>query len=510
VISPRLTPAPPAATGRFDRILRVTWRRPTPQFAPDDEARARADFRRRYDAYDETAHLDELRETEYTRLDAQQQVYLDYTGGGLYAESQLRAHMELLGANVFGNPHSINPTSIAATGLVDGARAAVLRYFNAPPQDYSVVFTANATGALKLVAEAYPFDDGSRLLMTYDNHNSVNGVREYARAAGATTTYLPSAAPSMRVDDRAVEFWLRQGERGRNNLFAYPAQSNFSGVQHPLEWIGEAQRGGWDVLLDCAAYVPTNRLDLARWQPDFVSISFYKLLGYPTGVGCLLVRNRALAKLRRPWFAGGTIVAASVAGDWHVLARDLTAFEDGTVNYLTLPAVEQGLAYVERVGIDAVHTRVACLTGWLLDELLALRHANGKPVVEIYGPQTTERRGGTIAFNFLQPDGTWVDERVVDRIAADQRISLRTGCFCNPGAAEQAFGVRADQISEAGESLVTYQDYVDAAGIQSGGAVRASIGLATTFADVYRLMRFAAGFRDRVSPADAVRPRDRC
>jgi len=40
--------------------------------------------------------------------------------------------------------------------------------------------------------------------------------------------------------------------------------------------------------------VPTNRLDLSRWHPEFVSLSFYKMFGYSTGVGCLLARRAAL------------------------------------------------------------------------------------------------------------------------------------------------------------------------------------------------------------------------
>ena len=41
-----------------------------------------------------------------------------------------------------------------------------------------------------------------------------------------------------------------------------------------VEWIEKARKKGWDVLLDSAAFVPTNRLDLSKWHPDFVSISF--------------------------------------------------------------------------------------------------------------------------------------------------------------------------------------------------------------------------------------------
>src|ERR1017187_1008427 len=76
---------------------------------------AYADFDGRYPAYAATAVLDRLRTTEYRRLDEQEQVYLDYTGGSLFAESQLEEHMRLLRSGVFGNPHSNNPTSAAMT-----------------------------------------------------------------------------------------------------------------------------------------------------------------------------------------------------------------------------------------------------------------------------------------------------------------------------------------------------------------------------------------------------------
>ena len=107
-------------------------------------------FTRRHPEYAETAVLDDLRRSDFARLDRAGHVYLDYTGGGLYAESQLHEHMRLLERGVFGNPHSINPTSAASTELVERARAYVLEFFNAAPEEYVAIFTPNATGALRL------------------------------------------------------------------------------------------------------------------------------------------------------------------------------------------------------------------------------------------------------------------------------------------------------------------------------------------------------------------------
>ena len=177
-----------------------------------DEAHAR--FLEAYPSYLGTAGLDALRADELSRLDEQGQVYLDYTGGGLYGASQIERHRELLLSQVFGNPHSTNPTSLATTELIERCRRHVLDYFNASPDEYVVIFTANASHALKLVGESYPFRPGDRFLLTFDNHNSVNGIREYDRAHGAETTYVPVVPPELRVDEETLIHHLDQARSG--------------------------------------------------------------------------------------------------------------------------------------------------------------------------------------------------------------------------------------------------------------------------------------------------------
>jgi selenocysteine lyase/cysteine desulfurase len=500
------------------------------RFGPPDRARtdrARTDragtdrpeppgFLSAYPAYRSTVLLDQLRATEYSYLDAGGHVYLDYAGAGLPAQVQLRAHVERLRGGCFGNPHSDNPASLVSTELIDRARRAILAHFNAPAEEYAVIFTPNATGACRLVGEAYPFSPRTRLVLTYDNHNSVNGIREFARARGAVTQYVPFDWQDLRVDDDEIRRTLarrqRPGAARRRGLLAYPAQSNFSGVQHPLRWIATAHEHGYDVLLDAAAYVPSNRLDLSLVKPDFVPVSWYKVFGYPTGVGCLIARREAMARLRRPWFAGGSVYIASVQAGWHAMAAGEARFEDGTVSFLQIPDLESGLSWVQSIGIDRIHQRVMCLTGWLLDRLAALRHGNDKPMARIYGPAGTRGRGGTVSFNLLDPGGHVVDERAVARAASANGISIRTGCFCNPGAIEGAFGLtKADWRAALRGGVKTMDQYLGALGMPSGGALRASLGVASNVADVERFLAFVeTTYRDRVVGTDGLAPRRAC
>ena len=469
-------------------------------------------FARAHPGYARTATLDVMRAVEYARLDRSGQAYLDYTGAGQYADAQIRAHVQLLRGSVFGNPHSGSAASIAATSWVDRVRVAVLRFFHASPDEYQVAFTPNATGALKLAGEAYPFGPGGRFLVSMDNHNSVNGIREFARARGASTTYVPLARETLTLDRAFVLAELGRAPAAGSGLFAYPAQSNFSGVQHPLELIDEAHAAGWDVLLDAAAFVPTHRLDLERWKPDFVAISFYKMFGYPTGVGCLLVRRPMLDRLHRPWFAGGTVRIASVQADAHFIKKDAAGFEDGTVNFLSLPAVAAGLETMERAGMDVIRERVRCLAGWTLARMQEIRHANGRPLVHVHGPKTMEGRGGCIAFNLSDPDGAAVDIDRVEALANAAKISLRTGCFCNPGAGEAAFGVGPAEIEgyfrDGPSEGIDFDELRARMRREHGrevGAVRISLGMASNFADVHRFLSFLATFVDKsVADVDAL------
>jgi len=356
------------------------------------------------------------------------------------------------------------------------------------------VFTANASHALKLVGESYPFCPGDLFLLTFDNHNSVNGIREFDRLRVARTIYVPMVPPELRVDEAILDRHLEEARPKGHNLFAYPAQSNFSGVHHPLEWIERAQSKGFDVLLDAAAFVPTNRLDLSRFHPDFVALSFYKMFGYPTGVGVLIARHSALRKLHRPWFAGGTIETASVQADRFVFSSGAAGFEDGTVDFANIPAVELGFDVIEDVGLDTVHQRVLLLTGWIIERMLDLKHPNGKPLVRIYGPPHTGRRGGTLAFNFYDPSDRIIDHREVERRAAERKISLRSGCFCNPGAGELALGLSRGQLEKcfAASPRMTKDDLRSCIDPKASGAVRVSLGLASNFADAHALIAFAA------------------
>ena len=441
-----------------------------------------------------------LRDREFARLDEIGLAYLDYTGSALPAARQFRSQEDILGRGVFGNPHADSAPSRRSTAALDEARALLLAHLDADDAEYTVCFTANATGAIKLVVESFPFSPNGSYVLTADNHNSLNGAREYARRGGAHVAYV-AVDDELRLVGAAPRLDDVSSKRGPK-LFAFPAQSNFSGVRHPLDLIEVAQRRGFDVLLDAAAYLPSSPLSLRRHRPEFVALSFYKLFGYPTGLGALVARRDALGRLRRPWFAGGTVEYVSVQNDLHSLLPDGAAFEDGTPHFLGAAALPAGFSLLAEVGMARLSAHVARLTNALLTRLGALVHRDGSPAVCLYGPGDRGARGGAVAFNVIAPDGRVVPYWIVEERARELGVAVRGGCFCNPGAAEAAFGfareAAAHCLRTAGRhgafTVQRFATCMNDSGDVAVGAVRASLGLANNDADVDRLIAVVESF----------------
>lgn len=435
------------------------------------------------------AWFTEWRRRELARVDQAGVAYLDYTGAALYPASLVRADAERLMGSVIGNPHSEHAPSKAASDDLAAARASLLTFVGASPDDYRVILTANTTGACRLVGESFPFNRGSVLLTSADNHNSVNGIREFARQAGANVRTI-DLDEELRMCEpfRAIEH-----ERAGPSLLAFPAQSNFSGVRHPLGLIDEARGRGWRVLLDAASFLPTTDLRLDAVRPDFLTLSLYKIAGYPTGVGALIARKDALAGLRRPWFSGGTVRWASVQHQRHQLADAPEGFEDGTPSFLAAAAVAPALAAVQAVGRDRLARHLRYLTQLLLDGVSDVRHGSGTLLVRVHGPCDMDSRGATVAMSLHDGTGRVIPYWDVEAAARDEGIAIRGGCFCNPGCAEAAFQFPDTRVRACLDTLgndFTIPRFAACLEDQTVGAIRVSMGLGTIRADIERFLAF--------------------
>ena len=406
-------------------------------------------------SFRETAVLDELRATEYARLDA---------SGRRLPRLHRRQPVRRRRSSRSTCACCATPSSATRTRSTrrrrppprssSGARAAVLRLLPRRRRT-STRASSPPTRPARCGSSARPTRSGRRPLpadlrqpQLGQRHPRVRpreGRRDGVRAARVRPICAWTTPCSAR--------YLDERDAGRRNLFAFPAQSNFSGVKHPLEWIELAHARGWDVLVDARrvrADQPARPVGLAARLRRDLLLQAVRLADRGRR---LLARRDALAHgCDRPWFAGGTVVAANVGGRPSVPASGHARSRTAPSTTSASRRSRSGCATSSGSASTRSHARVEALGTWLLAGLRRLRHADGGPAVRVYGPATWDGRGATIAFNFLHPDGRVVDERFVDRLAADHDISVRTGCFCNPGAGEAAFRSRATRWSVSGSA----------------------------------------------------------
>lgn len=434
------------------------------------------------------------RSRELSRVDRAGVVYADYTGAALYPESLVRQDADRLTNSVLGNPHSEHGPSLTSTRDIDDAKRAILEFLHASADEYCVVLTANASAACRLVAESFPFAGESALLLSADNHNSVNGIGEYARRAGATVSTL-ALNDELRLVNACDA--LENHHAVAPSLFAFPAQSNFSGVRHPLSLIDDAQRHGWRVLLDAASYLSSSDLRLDDVHPDFVVLSLYKIIGYPTGLGALVARHDALRALERPWFAGGTVEWVSVHRRVHRLRPGAERFEDGTPSFGAAGIVAAALAAAKEIDRARLGRQLSALTARTLNGLQQLTHRNGTPFVTIHGPRRNNDRGATIAITLVNADSRTIPYWDVERDARAANIAIRGGCFCNPGCAETVFNLATPSAASCLDGLgadFTIPRFAQCLDEQAVGALRLSYGLGSVQSDVDRLLAFFARY----------------
>ncbi|KAK0731712.1 pyridoxal phosphate-dependent transferase [Lasiosphaeris hirsuta] len=449
------------------------------------------------------AAVERFRDDEYPMLRGS--IYLDHAGTTPYAKSLMDKFARDMTANLFGNPHSASASSQLSTSRIEDIRLRVLRFFNADPLEFDVVFVANATAGIKLVVEAMrALPGGFDYAYHQSSHTSLVGVREEARN-------------SVCLDDLQIEGWLASSSPFQGNgedapaLFAYPAQSNMDGRRFPLTWASKVRRdnpAGKRIytLLDAAAFVSSAPLDLSCTDtaPDFTVLSFYKIFGFPD-LGALIVRHEAEDVFAsRRYFGGGTVdMVVCVKEQWHASKNQLIheRLEDGTQPIHSIIALDTALDVHRQLfgSMSNVAAHTSFLSHRLYDGLKSLRHGNGELVCAIYTPvpnfQTrAPGTGPVVAFNIRNSLGAWVSLTEIEKLASLKHFHVRTGGVCNPGGIASALGLEPWEMKSNFSSGFRCGTENDIMAGKPTGVIRASLGAMSTISDVDSFVDFIREF----------------
>ena len=309
------------------------------------------------------------------------------------------------------------------TGLYEGARAKVATFLGAGESE--VVFTKSATEAVNLVAYTLTssIKPGDEILITeIEHHANLVPWQQLAQRTGATLKWF-KVLPDGRLD---VDPSLISE---RTKIVALTGQSNVTGVIPPVaEVTALAHAAGALVLADGAQLVPHHPVDVKALDVDFLAFSAHKMLG-PLGLGVLYGKYDKLEALP-PFQAGGDMIEI-VRMEGSTFQLPPARFEPGVPPAPQAAALAVAIDYLTRLGMDNVAAHEQLLTAHALE---ALREVGG---VRVLGPDTTENRGGAVAF---EVEG--VHPHDVGQVLDDLGIAVRTGHHC-AWPLHRAFGVQA-------------------------------------------------------------------
>ncbi|TLD26632.1 hypothetical protein PspLS_04854 [Pyricularia sp. CBS 133598] len=455
------------------------------------------------------ATVEKFRDEEFPMI--RDSIYLDHAGTTLCPKSLLEAFARDMAGNLYGNPHSASNSSQLSTSRIEDIRLQALQLFGASPDEFDLVFVANATAGIKLVSESLRAHNGGfGFLYHQASHTSLVGVRAEAQSSvclgeGEAEELLAGYTASLDSVTRSSPGSV---------LFAYTAQSNFDGRRYPLTWADKARRAHASsrtpicTLLDAASFVSTSPLHLgdSETAPDFTVLSFYKMFGFPN-LGALIVRKQAWSLFEsRKYFGGGTVdMVVNFKELWHAPKTGFLheRLEDGTLPIHNIFAL--GSAIKIHQGLFGPMHTVSCHTTFLAQKMISnlqnLHHSNGERVCTLYSPYPKPdadgngwNQGPIITFNICTSTGDWVGLGEFEKLASLRDINIRTGSLCNPGGIATALALEPWEMKRNFSAGLRCGADNDMALGKPTGVIRASLGAMSTTSDVDRLVAFIVEF----------------
>jgi selenocysteine lyase/cysteine desulfurase len=344
--------------------------------------------------------------------------------------------------------------------IVRKARARVQRFFQAPPSEYEVIFTANTTEAIALATTAlgHIAKPGTVVLNTAIEHNSNELPWRYL--PGVTLARLPVDDEGF-VDLDQLEQVLRAHASGKHPIAVVSVcgASNVMGSYNDLPAIARlAHRFGAKLLVDAAQLAPHRAIHMAEDGIDLLAFSAHKMYA--------------------PFGSGGLIVARGLL-QLDVRPRQL-AEQSGEENVVGIAALGAAIGLLDRIGMDVVTDEERKLT---LHALRRLAHVPGLRIHGLRDPGQPRfaRKGGVVCFELDCVPHNLLAQRLVERGG----VAVRSGCFCVNMYLKRLLGVGKLKNALAHAGLMVAPNTMGKLLI---GLVRISFGLTNSLADVDRLV----------------------
>lgn len=329
----------------------------------------------------------------------------------------MNEYYETTNANVHRGSYDL---AVRATEALEGARAKVARFINAPATN-EVVFTKNATEAFNLLARSWGaanLGPGDAVVISeMEHHANIVPWHMLSAEKGFELRWIP-VTPDGHLDLRDLDTLLDGAK-----LVSVTAMSNVLGTLNDIPRLAEAAHGAGALLaVDGSQYVPHVPTDVQAMGADFLIFTGHKMLG-PMGIGVLWARAELLEAM--PPFLGGGEMILNVTKEGFTTTEIPWKFEAGTPMVAEAVGLGAAIDYLDNLGMDNVRAHEIGLTDYALR---TLNERYGDKIV-IHGPQVASERGGVLSFVYGEPDMR-VHPHDIAQVLDQAGVCVRAGHHC--------------------------------------------------------------------------------
>ena len=326
-------------------------------------------------------------------------------------------YYETINANVHRGSYEI---AVRATDALEGARAKVARFINAPAVS-EVVLTKNATEAMNLLARSWGtanLGPGDAVVISeMEHHANIVPWHMLAAEKGFELRWIPVTADG-HLDLTTLDTLLDGAK-----LLSITAMSNVLGTLNDIPRLAEAARAcGALVAVDGSQYVPHVPTDVQAMGADFLVFTGHKMLG-PMGIGVLWARAEILEAM--PPFLGGGEMILNVTKEGFTTTDIPWKFEAGTPMVAEAVGLGAAVDYLVGLGMEHVRRHEIELTAYALR---TLTERFGDTIV-IHGPSEPAERGGVMSFVYGEPDAR-VHPHDIAQVLDQAGVCVRAGHHC--------------------------------------------------------------------------------
>jgi selenocysteine lyase/cysteine desulfurase len=348
-----------------------------------------------------------------------------------------------------------------ATNAYEEARLAALRFAGRPENgDDIAVIVRNTTEAINHLAYRLPLTPDDVIVTTVVEHHAM--LLPWARRCQRRFVECGSDG-TFTADEVSAAL----DAAPRPKLLAITGASNVTGWLPPLDAIlAAAHERDIPVVVDAAQLAPHRPLPAAA---DYIAWSGHKMYA-PFGAG-VLIGPRATFAEGDPFLAGGG--AVDLVDLDEVSWTDPPEREEaGSPNVIGAVALDTAFAEFGRIGWKTIVEHDDALVEPLRAGLAAI------PGVRLLGPKPPELTLPLATFNI---EGMH-HALVAARLSAEYGIGVRHGCFCAHPYLLRLLDLSPDEVAGYRSAVLRHDRR------EMPGAVRASAGLSTSFADIERLL----------------------